>query len=126
MKKADLKHFKGLIIKKREELYKQLDYLSKNSEKTAKDQAGDSSSFSNHGEEQAADADEREKAFAEAERENRFLHHLNEALGRIKKGTYGKCRSCEEEIPKKRLEAVPHATQCVKCKNAEEKKKRGR
>lgn len=36
------------------------------------------------------------------------------ALERIKKGKYGKCDVCGEEIIEKRLEADPSATTCVK------------
>ncbi len=126
MKKKDLKYFKNLILKKKEELYTELGYLEKSSlSTTTKDQAGDLSSYSFHMADQGTDTMEREMAFSLASREGRFLHHLNEALGRIEKGSYGKCRTCDNDISVKRLEAVPHATQCIKCKNSEEKKKRG-
>ncbi len=36
------------------------------------------------------------------------------ALDKIKKGTYGKCEICGEEIPEKRLEANPSARTCIK------------
>ena len=126
MKKKDLKYFKDLILKKKEELYTELGYLENSSlSTTTKDQAGDLSSYSFHMADQGTDTMEREMAFSFASREGRYLHHLNEALGRIEKGLYGKCRTCDNEISKERLEAVPHATQCIKCKNSEEKKKRG-
>ena len=126
MKKKDLKYFKNLILKKIEELYTELGYLEKSSLcTTTKDQSGDLSSYSFHMADQGTDTMEREMAFSLASREGRYLHHLNEALGRIEKGLYGKCRTCDNNISVKRLEAVPHATQCIKCKNSEEKKKRG-
>ena len=126
MKKKDLKYFKNLILKKIEELYTELGYLEKSSlSTTTKDQSGDLSSYSFHMADQGTDTMEREMAFSLASREGRYLHHLNEALGRIEKGLYGKCRTCDNNISVKRLEAVPHATQCIKCKNSEEKKKRG-
>ena len=126
MKKKDLKYFKDLILKKKEELYTELGYLENSSlSTTTKDQAGDLSSYSFHMADQGTDTMEREMAFSFASREGRYLHHLNEALGRIEKGLYGKCRTCDNNISVKRLEAVPHATQCIKCKNSEEKKKRG-
>lgn len=40
---------------------------------------------------------------------------IDAALLRIKDGTYGICSVCGEEIPVKRLEALPYATTCVKC-----------
>jgi len=126
MNKKNLKYFKELILKKKNELSEELGYLENSSmSTTTKDQTGDLSSYSFHMADQGSDTMERELAFSFASREVRYLHHLNEALDRIEKGTYGKCRTCKEEINKKRLEAVPHATQCIKCKNSEEKKKRG-
>ena len=126
MKKDDLNYFKSLILKKKEELLVELGYLeSSTMSATSKDQSGDLSSYSFHMADQGTDTMEREKAFSLASREGRYLHHLNEALGRIEMGTYGICRTCEGDISKDRLEAVPNATQCIDCKNSEEKKQRG-
>ncbi len=126
MKKKELEHFRKLIQGKKEELYAELGYLESSSMSgTSKDQAGDLSAYSFHMADQGTDTMEREMAFTLASREGRYLHHLNEALERIENGTYGVCRSCNEEISKARLEAVPHATQCIECKTAEEKKQRG-
>lgn len=44
------------------------------------------------------------------------LQAINEALTRIKKGTYGKCSNCKSKIPAKRLEAYPEASLCIKCR----------
>jgi len=126
MTKEELEYFKKLILKKKEELFAELGYLESSSiSATSKDQSGDLSSYSFHMADQGTDTMEREMAFTFASREGRYLHHLNEALERIEKGTYGMCRTCGNPIDKVRLEAVPHATQCIKCKNAEEKKQRG-
>ena len=126
MNKADLEYFKGLIIKKKEELLSELGYLETSlMSSTSKDRSGDLSSYSYHMADQGSDTMEREMAFSMASREGRYLHHLNEALERIESGTYGICRSCGKEISKTRLEAVPNATQCIDCKTVEEKKQRG-
>jgi len=126
MKDEDLKYFKELILRKKKELFEELGYLESSSmSATSKDQSGDLSSYSFHMADQGTDTMDRELAFTLASREGRYLHHLNEALERIDKGNYGKCRSCGGDINKERLEAVPHSTQCIKCKNAEERKLRG-
>ena len=110
MNKKDLEYFKKSILKKKEELLVELGYLEKSSlSTTSKDQSGDLSSYSFHMADQGTDTMEREMAFSFASREGRYLHHLNEALDRIKKGTYGKCRTCNGDIGKNRLEAVPNA-----------------
>ena len=43
------------------------------------------------------------------------IDQINAALARIDQGAYETCTSCEEEIGTKRLEALPYATQCIKC-----------
>jgi len=126
MDKKDLEYFKELILRKKKELDEELGYLESAAMKaTSKDQSGDLSSYSFHMADQGTDTLDREMAFSFASREGRYLHHLNEALERIEDGTYGVCRTCGGEISKTRLEAVPNATQCIKCKSKEEKKKRG-
>lgn len=126
MNKVDLEHFRQLILKKKQSLLEELGYLEASSmNTTSQDQSGDLSAYSFHMADQGTDTMDREMAFSLASREGRYLHHLNEALGRIEGGTYGNCRTCGQEISHPRLEVVPHATQCIKCKNAEEKKQRG-
>jgi RNA polymerase-binding protein DksA len=71
---------------------------------------------------QGTDAQEREKAFLIAHREGRYLDHLDRALERIQKGTYGFCMECGKLISRPRLEAVPHARLCIECKSSEENK----
>ncbi|MFT6582752.1 MAG: TraR/DksA family transcriptional regulator [Alphaproteobacteria bacterium] len=43
------------------------------------------------------------------------IDQINAALARIEQGAYETCTSCEEPIGTKRLEALPYATQCIKC-----------
>jgi DnaK suppressor protein len=43
------------------------------------------------------------------------LARLENALSLIDAGKYGVCNGCREEIPDKRLEAVPDAQMCVPC-----------
>ena len=69
---------------------------------------------------QASDAEEREKAYHMASAEGRLLYHIDEALTRLKEGTYGVCCACGKKISKPRLEVVPHARLCIECKKAEE------
>ena len=43
------------------------------------------------------------------------LQQIKAAIQRIDDGTYGICEDCGAKIPKKRLEAIPYASKCVKC-----------
>jgi len=51
-----------------------------------------------------------------AQRQLKFIQHLQAATIRIKNGTYGVCRETGKLIPKERLRAVPHATLCMDAK----------
>lgn len=44
------------------------------------------------------------------------LKMINEALKRIDQGEYGICQACSKEISLKRIEALPFAVYCVKCR----------
>lgn len=43
------------------------------------------------------------------------ISQINAALTRIAEGTYGECATCGEPVGEKRLEAIPHAAQCISC-----------
>ena len=57
----------------------------------------------------------REVAIRNLDRESRLLKDVQAALGRLEEGTFGVCLRCEEEIPEKRLKALPWAAYCVAC-----------
>ena len=46
----------------------------------------------------------------------KILQAIDEALGRIEKGTYGVCRDCGEPIAEARLNAIPWTRVCITCK----------
>ena len=56
-----------------------------------------------------------------AEEDARELKQIEDAIARIKAGHYGMCEQCGRAIKKARLKAIPFATLCVSCKEAEEK-----
>ena len=115
--KKELKFFKDFILKKREKLLKEIDYLRETAmSSTIKEASGDHSSYSFHMADQGTDSMEREKAFLFVSREGHYLEHLNQALSRIESGEYGICAKCEKPISIERLKAVPITTQCVACK----------
>jgi DnaK suppressor protein len=55
-----------------------------------------------------------------AQAESRELQAIEDALERMREGTYGLCEDCDGQIPLARLQAVPYATRCVKCQSASE------
>lgn len=117
MNKKDLKFFRKLIDKEKENLLDKLGYLRETAmNTTVKDATGDHSSYSFHMADQGTDSQEREKAFLFASRESQYFERLELAEKRIEEGTFGICSKCNKEIDRERLEAVPIATMCVECK----------
>jgi DnaK suppressor protein len=57
----------------------------------------------------------REVAIRNLDRESKLLKEVQAALNRVEEGTFGVCLRCEEDIPEKRLKALPWAAYCVRC-----------
>ncbi len=53
--------------------------------------------------------------FAQADANRRLLGAIEEALIRMREGTFGKCAHCGSEIPLARLKAIPWAHNCLAC-----------
>jgi RNA polymerase-binding transcription factor DksA len=130
--KKELEHFRQIILEKRDEILEQLQNLREQMlDPTTGEYINENSPYSLHMAEQGTDAMEREKTFLYAQRENKFLGYLEDALKRIDAGTYGICIECVEEpqnlcdtcplVPKARLEAVPHSQLCLPMKQRQEK-----
>lgn len=114
--KTELAHFKDLIVEKRKEILDELETLKASMmDVQTGEYVTENSTYSLHME-QGTDTMEREKTFLFASREGKFLNYLDDALKRIEKGDYGFCLDCGALIDKERLEAVPHAQLCIKCK----------
>jgi RNA polymerase-binding transcription factor DksA len=125
--KKDLEDFRKVIIDKRNEIIEQLQALKDQMmDPTTGQYVNENSPYSLHMAEQGTDAMEREKLYLWAQRENKFLGYLDDALQRIENGTYGICIECIDEpqnlcptcplIPKERLMAVPHTQHCLQVK----------
>jgi DnaK suppressor protein len=60
------------------------------------------------------------------DRERKLISKIDEALGRIDDGSYGKCEECGQEIGIERLKARPVTTLCIDCKSLQEAQERKR
>lgn len=74
-------------------------------------------------EEEATESLELERRLAVEKRVKTNLAEIEHALHKFEEGTYGMCDSCGQPIAPERLEALPQASLCVKCK---EKNAKGR
>ena len=76
--------------------------------------------YRDHMADQGSATFERELDMTFEENERDLLGEVRAALSRMDAGTYGTCDRCRAEIPAARLEAVPTASLCITCKEAEE------
>lgn len=63
----------------------------------------------------------REFLFARADANRRTLRAIEEALMRIREGTFGECGHCGSQIPLTRLKAIPWARTCILCQEEMER-----
>jgi len=122
LRKRDLDKYRKLLLEKRAAVLDELGLKRNALSATVKDASGDLSTYSYHMADQGTDSMEREKSFYFASKSGRFLYHLDQALLRIDRNEYGKCQECGKDIHSERLEAVPHARLCIKCKEEEERR----
>ncbi len=74
-------------------------------------------------EERTGIVEERAKGLELSLEENaeHLLAEVDAALARIEQGVYGICVACGGRINEERLEALPWATKCIRCKRVEER-----
>jgi RNA polymerase-binding transcription factor DksA len=112
----ELKEFETLILEKLEKAkneYKILkDTLSRDNDSGTDATSGGNTKVLEDGAETA----EKENLSQLAARQQKYITNLENALIRIKNGTYGICSVTGKLISKERLIAVPHTTQSIEAK----------
>ena len=121
--KTDLKDFKKIVLKKKDEILNDLKHISDDTlRKSQKEASGDISGYTYHMADVATDNYDREFSLGLASSERKSLYELDDALKRIEEKTFGICDNCKSVITKIRLRAVPSARLCIKCQQKREKK----
>ena len=113
---AELDEFRKLIIEKLDKAQKDYELLRNGITNLDGNDVMDTSPTFKVLEEGAATLS-KEESDRLAQRQMKFIQHLQAALVRIENKTYGICRETGKLIPKERLRAVPHATLSIEAKN---------
>ncbi|HOK50657.1 MAG: TraR/DksA C4-type zinc finger protein [Bacteroidales bacterium] len=111
----ELAEFKKIILEKLDQAMKDYELLKSAITQTGSNDTQDTSPTFKVLEEGAATLS-KEEAGRLAQRQLKFIQHLQAALVRIENKTYGICRETGKLIPKERLMAVPHATLSIEAK----------
>ena len=101
----ELQEFKQIILEKLQKAKADYDLLRSTITHTASNDIEDTSPTLS-----------KEESGRLAQRQLKFIQHLEAALVRIENKTYGICRETGKLIPKERLRIVPHATLCIEAK----------
>ena len=116
MKKADVKVYRERLLLLRARLRGDVNQLADAAlKKSRSESSGDLSSMPIHMADIGSDNFEQEFTLSLMENEGGTLEKIEGSLERMEDGTYGQCEECGSKIPKKRLDAIPYTTMCVKC-----------
>ena len=118
--KDELQEFEDLILSKIEKAKNELNILKSSLNRSSEAGTSDTSSTSKVLED-GAETSEKESLSQLAARQQKFINNLENALIRIKNGTYGICKVTGKLIPKERLRAVPHTMLSIEAKLDEQK-----
>jgi DnaK suppressor protein len=110
MTKSQIRHFCNLLEANRAELRRSLYSLR---DRLLVDANGDTL-------DRICGATDHEFTLESLTLETETLHKVEDALARIREGSYGVCERCGRDIPLQRLNAVPWASYCVPCQEARE------
>ena len=114
--REELIEFEDLITEKLNNARKEVAFI-KETLSRRNDSGTDNTASSSKLLEDGADTAEKESLNQLASRQLKFIQQLENALIRIKNGTYGVCIGTGKLIPKERLRAVPHTQHSIEAKN---------
>ncbi|MEG1607439.1 MAG: TraR/DksA C4-type zinc finger protein [Mucinivorans sp.] len=114
---AELAEFRAIILDKLEKAKADYDLLRATITHTQSNGTDDTSPTFKILEEGASTLSKEESGRL-AQRQLKFIQHLEAALVRIENKTYGICRETGKLIPAERLRVVPHATLSIEAKDA--------
>jgi RNA polymerase-binding protein DksA len=125
LSKADIQHFRELLLDKRRQLMGDVGGLQSEAlNSNRRDASGDLSNMPLHMADVGSDNYEQELTLGLIEGERALLGEILEALDRIEKGTYGICVATGQPISKARLNATPWTKYCYEYMLAQENRRR--
>jgi RNA polymerase-binding protein DksA len=123
--KKQLQHFRERLLAEKQKVLEEMgDLQQDNLKQSISDAAGENSRYSYHLGDVASLSYGREFSMGLAERQQKYLEQIDDALARIEDGSYGICKVTGELIDTERLEEVLVAKYSVKGKEILERRKR--
>jgi DnaK suppressor protein len=108
MEKKKLDSFKKRLETRQQELRRMVTRTEQDGRTVDEDSAQDIA-------DRAASSYTKEFLFHQSNNDRQLLQMVENALSRIREGTFGECISCGKDINAKRLDAVPWTRHCIEC-----------
>lgn len=108
-------HFRKLLLHRRNELLRHADLERSQVDKQILESPGDVGDLS------VVDTST-DYYLTLADNDRRELNDIRDAIDRMRRGVYGICENCENEITPERLEKLPQARRCIDCQSMLETK----
>jgi DnaK suppressor protein len=113
MEKKKVEYYKKRLLAKQEELSRMVTKSEQDGREADEEATQDIA-------DKAANSYTKEFLFLQSDENRRLLQLVNEALERMKNGSYGLCVACHKEVQSKRLEAIPWARHCIECQEKQD------
>ncbi|HLY09069.1 MAG TPA: TraR/DksA family transcriptional regulator [Planctomycetota bacterium] len=112
----ELARYEDLLLDRRHRLLDDLQTL----EKADANGAGEIPPTSSHLADLGSDREASDISLGRRESESTEIQEIDDALDRIRDGSFGLCEDCSRLISNGRLQAIPYARLCLSCKTVEE------
>jgi RNA polymerase-binding protein DksA len=116
MDKKIIEKIKKELLAKRKQVNEDLKSFTNNDEHEKDEHHAKFPNYGDKSDENVQEIDEYTTNLATEKVLESTLRDIDNALDRIKKGSYGICKYCKKEIGEKRLLARPVANTCISCK----------
>ena len=114
MEKAAIQQFRWKLESRREDAVRLLGRLASETRALDVDSPQDTG-------DQSIGSVAKESLFRQTSRRGHLVRMIEAALRRIADGTFGVCVACGDDIPRKRLEALPWTDCCLRCQEIVER-----
>lgn len=117
--RKDLREYEESLLRRKKALMRAVQGLEDRARQQGSS-AGDHSSVPVHLADLATDTFEQDMSLGRVENVSEEIKDIDDAVERIRDGTFGVCENCRGRIPEGRLRAIPWARFCIPCQTREE------
>ena len=118
MTKKEREQYLKLLQKEKERILRTVGALKSDALKNSKKDAG---GVPTHIADLGTDVFERDLEIDLSNSESRILDLIEQAIEKIRKGSFGRCEVCGKQISVARLKVLPYAKHCIDCQRERER-----